>query len=196
MHMANEQYQQNSHKDKRKTWQLGLQTLERYWASFQVTTLFHNATNFFNQAITRMKSFSFFGWVGGVVGGDGGGWGVGGVGGVGVGGWGGWGGGGGRVHSSNAFTIWCCIPISRPPRVIRRFKRRSCVYHIDGLVQERHNSSVLGMELYIFLALTHRYYDVLCFKQYYLAYGSACHCKWLKAVFDHSFCLEALTNDF
>ena len=26
----------------------------------------------------------------------------------------------------NAFTIWCCIPISRPPRVIRRFKRRSC----------------------------------------------------------------------
>ena len=102
----------------------------------------------------------------------------------------------GRVHSSNAFTIWCCIPISRTPRVIRRFKRRSCVYHIDGLVQERHNSSVLGMELYIFLALTHRYYDVLCFKQYYLAYGSACHCKWLKAVFDLSFCLEALTNDF
>ena len=35
-----------------------------------------------------------------------------------------WGGGG--VLSSNAFTIWCCIPIIRPPRVIRRFKRRSC----------------------------------------------------------------------
>ena len=30
--------------------------------------------------------------------------------------------------NSNAFTIWCCIPISRPPRVIRRFKRRSCYY--------------------------------------------------------------------
>ena len=48
MHMANEQYQQNSHKW--KTWQLGFQTLEKYWASFQVTTLFHSATNFFNQA--------------------------------------------------------------------------------------------------------------------------------------------------
>ena len=47
MHMANEQYQQNSHK--RKTWQLGFQTLERYWASFQGITLFHSATNFFNQ---------------------------------------------------------------------------------------------------------------------------------------------------
>ena len=39
---------------------------------------------------------------------------------------GGGGGGGGGVLSSNAFTIWCCIPISRPPRVIRRFKRCSC----------------------------------------------------------------------
>ena len=39
---------------------------------------------------------------------------------------GGGGGGGGWVLSSNAFTIWCCIPIIRPPRVIRRFKRRSC----------------------------------------------------------------------
>ena len=35
-------------------------------------------------------------------------------------------GGGGGVLSSNAFTIWCCIPISRPPRVFRRFSRRSC----------------------------------------------------------------------
>ena len=26
-----------------------------------------------------------------------------------------------------AFTIWCCIPISRAPRVFRRFKRRSCL---------------------------------------------------------------------
>ena len=31
------------------------------------------------------------------------------------------------VLSSNAFTILCCIPISRPPRVFRRFKRRSCI---------------------------------------------------------------------
>ena len=50
MHMANEQYQQNSHKW--KTWQLSFQTLERYryWASFQITRLFHSATIFFNQA--------------------------------------------------------------------------------------------------------------------------------------------------
>ena len=38
------------------------------------------------------------------------------------------GGGEGVVLSSNAFNIWCCILISRPPRVIRRFKRRSCHY--------------------------------------------------------------------
>ena len=44
--MANEWYQQNSHKW--QTWPLltvGLPvTSERYWASFQVTRLFHNAT--------------------------------------------------------------------------------------------------------------------------------------------------------
>ena len=74
----------------------------------------HSATKS-TRPITRMKSFSFFYlfiFFGGVV----------------VVGW--WGGGWGRgwwwVLSSNAFTIWCCIPISRPPRVIRRFKRRSC----------------------------------------------------------------------
>ena len=36
------------------------------------------------------------------------------------------------------------------------------VYHIDGLVQERRNSSALALELthwsYVFLALTHRYH--------------------------------------
>ena len=50
MHMASEQYQQNSHKW--KTWQLGFQTSERYryWASFQITRLFDSATIFFNQA--------------------------------------------------------------------------------------------------------------------------------------------------
>ena len=48
MHMANEQYLQNSHKW--QTWQLGFQTLDRYWASFQVTRLFHSVTNFFTQA--------------------------------------------------------------------------------------------------------------------------------------------------
>ena len=80
-----------------KTWQLGFQTLERYSASFQVTRLF-----FSTMPITRIKSFYFyfyflfFFFLGG------------------------W------VLSSNAVTIWCCIPISRPPRVIRRFKRRSC----------------------------------------------------------------------
>ena len=36
-----------------KTWQLGFQTLERYWASFQVTRLFHSA-------ITRIKSCCVF----------------------------------------------------------------------------------------------------------------------------------------
>ena len=112
MHMANEQYQQSSHKW--KTWQLGFQTLERYWASFQVTTLFHSATIFFQPGrLLEWRVFNyyffmylfifiylfiylFFIFLGGA------------------------------VLSSNAFTIWCCIPISRPPRVIRRFKRRSC----------------------------------------------------------------------
>ena len=82
-----------------KTWQLDFQTLERYWASFQVTRLLHSA-------ITRIKScffFFFFFFLKG-------------------------GGGGGGGGSSNAFTIWCCILISRPPRVIRRFKRRSCLW--------------------------------------------------------------------
>ena len=77
-----------------KTWQLGFQTLERYWASFQVTRLFHSA-------ITRTKRFFFFFFEGG---------------------------GGVCVLSSNAFTIWCCILISRPPRVIRRFKHCSCFH--------------------------------------------------------------------
>ena len=113
-----------------KTWQLGFQTMERYryWASFQVTRLFHSATNLSARPITRLKSFSFFlffilfyyyffifllllllfiylfiyffffFFLGG----------------------------GGGVLSSNAFAIWCCIPISRPPRVIR-LKRRSCI---------------------------------------------------------------------
>ena len=39
-----------STKDFQDSWQLGFQTLERYWASFQVTRLFHSATIFFNQA--------------------------------------------------------------------------------------------------------------------------------------------------
>ena len=85
---------------------------------------------FSTRPITRMKSFSFFGGGGGVGwGGGGGGWWGWGVGGGGGGGWGGRvgrGGGGGGVLSSNAFTIWSCIPISMLPRVIRRFKRRSC----------------------------------------------------------------------
>ena len=74
MHMANEQYQQNS--QKWQTWQLGFQTLERCWASFQVTRLFHSATNFSTRLITRMKSvsfFFFFFFLGGGGGGGGGG---------------------------------------------------------------------------------------------------------------------------
>ena len=54
---------------------------------------------FSTRPMTRIKSFSFFFFAGG---------------------------GGRAVLSSNAFTIWCCIPISRPPWVIRRFKRHSC----------------------------------------------------------------------
>ena len=43
------------------------------------------------------------------------------------GGWGGGGGGGGVGGlSSNVFAIWWRILISVPPRVFRRFKRRSC----------------------------------------------------------------------
>ena len=32
----------------------------RYWASFQVTRLFHSATNLSARPISRLKSFSFF----------------------------------------------------------------------------------------------------------------------------------------
>ena len=102
---THKEYQQNSHRW--QTWQLGFQTLERYWASFQVTRLVHSATNFSTRLISKMKSFFIFLVC------------------VCVWGWGG-GGGGGGVLSSNAFTIWCFIPISRPLRVFRRFKRRSC----------------------------------------------------------------------
>ena len=115
------------------SWQLGFQTLERYWASFQVTRL-SQCNQFFQPGrLLEWRVFHFFIYFlfyffflggGGVwVWGGGGVWGCGGVGvgvGVGVCVWGG-------LLSSNAFTIWCCIPISRPPRVIRRFKRRSCL---------------------------------------------------------------------
>ena len=33
--------------------------------------------------------------------------------------------------------------------------------YIDKLVRERHNSSALAMELYVFLALTYRYVDYI-----------------------------------
>ena len=42
--------------------------------------------------------------------------------------------GGGRGAQLQGITIWCCIPISRPPRVFRRFKRRSCWNHLLTLV--------------------------------------------------------------
>ena len=105
-------------------------TSERYWASFPVNRLFHNATVsqcdhffccytricclklwIFTRLITRMKIFL-----------------------RGVGGRVGWSGGrglprfGGGALSSSVFTIWCRILISRPPRVYRRFKCRSCFY--------------------------------------------------------------------
>ena len=54
---------------------------------------------FSNRPITRINSFSFFFFF--LFGG---------------------GGGGMCVLSSNAFTSWCCIPISRPPRVIKTFQ--------------------------------------------------------------------------
>ena len=113
MYMANEQYQQNSHKW--KTWQLGFQTLQRYRYSelvFKSLDCFTVRPIFSTRPITRIKSFLFiyfilfyfFFW--------GGGWGL---------------------LSSNAFTIWCCIQILRPPRVIRRFKRRSCYVLLQSL---------------------------------------------------------------
>ena len=34
--------------------------------------------------------------------------------------------GGGVCAQLQCIIIWCCIPISRPPRVFRHFKRRSC----------------------------------------------------------------------
>ena len=98
--------------NKRQTWQSGFQWHWRYlyWASFQVTRLFHSATVFwmlhefvvlnFTRLITRMKIF----------------WGVG----MGMGG----------ALSSNVFTLWCRILISRPPWVFRRFKRRSCSVNV------------------------------------------------------------------
>ena len=61
MHMANEQYQQNSHKW--KTWQLGFQTLERYRYSelvFKSLDCFTVWPIFSTRPITRIKSFSFF----------------------------------------------------------------------------------------------------------------------------------------
>ena len=61
MHMANEQYQQNSHKW--KTWQLGFQTLERYRYSelvFKSLDCFTVRPIFSTRPITRIKSFSFF----------------------------------------------------------------------------------------------------------------------------------------
>ena len=104
MHMANEQYQQNSHGNSiNKT-----ATSERLdsWASrlwrgieldFKSLHCFTVRPIFSTWPITILEWRVFFFFVGG------------------------------GVLSSNAFTIWCCIPISRPPRVIRRFKRRSCM---------------------------------------------------------------------
>ena len=108
MLMANEQYQQNSHGNSiNKT-----ATSERLdsWASrlwrgielvFKSLHCFTVRPIFSTRPITRMKIFSLFLVLFFFL--------------------------GGGVLSSNAFTIWCCIPISRPPRVIRRFKRRSCL---------------------------------------------------------------------
>ena len=78
----------------------------RYWRGnelvFKSLDCFTVRPFFSTRLITRMKSFSLFFFIF---------WG---------GGW--WAG----LLSSNAFTIWCCIPISRSRRVFRRFKRRSC----------------------------------------------------------------------
>ena len=116
--MANERYQQNSHKW--QTWPpltVGLPvTSERYWASFQVTRLFHKVTvsqcdHFFaatyvfvvwnfTRLITRLKSFFLF-FLTSI--------------------W--WG-------SPQLQCIYYLrrILISKPPRVFRRIKRRSCLH--------------------------------------------------------------------
>ena len=49
-------WQTNSINKTATSWQLGFQTLKRYWASFQVTV----RPVFSTRPITRMKSFSFF----------------------------------------------------------------------------------------------------------------------------------------
>ena len=117
MHMANEQYQQNNHKWKTYSWASrlwrGIELVFKSLDCFTVRPNFFQPDRLLEWSVFHFIYFHlfiyFFWGVGG--GGGGGGW-----------GWG-WG-----VLSSNAFTIWCCIPIIRPPRVIRRFKRRSCFF--------------------------------------------------------------------
>ena len=113
--------QQNSHKWQTSVDSLGFQwvTSERYWASFQVTKLFHKATVShcdlilllhvfvvwnFTRLITRLKSFFFFStliW---------------------------WG-----STQLQSFYYLRRILISRPPRVFRRSKRRSCYWMLFNL---------------------------------------------------------------
>ena len=72
MHMANEQYQQNSHKW--QTWQLGFQTFERYWV-FRSLDCFTVRSIFQPGWLLEWRFFLFFsffggcgcGWGGGVV---------------------------------------------------------------------------------------------------------------------------------
>ena len=139
MHMANEQYQQNSHKAQVKDFDSWASRLWRGTSNelvFKSLDCFTVRPIFSTRPITRIKSFFFFFWGGGG------------------------GGGGGGVLSSNAFTIWCCIQISRPPRVIRRFERRSCfLSHWQLLLHDAHRWKLMFFEspfLFSYNVITHK----------------------------------------
>ena len=77
------------------------------------------------------------------------------------------------VLSSNAFTIWYCIPISRPPRVFRRFKRRSVISYCVLL----NSMCNLRYFLFIYIILFQQSYFYLC--ECIIFYCRNCTCqKW------------------
>ena len=141
MQMANEQHQLNSHNTSDRLDSQASSDIGETWIELVlVTRLFHSATvsqcdhfldatciccsklNCFTVRLFHSATifgmlhvfvvWNFFFFFGGGGGGGGGGWGA---------------------LSSNVFTVWWCILISRPPRVFRHFKRRPCsTLLIDG----------------------------------------------------------------
>ena len=132
MHMANEQYQQNSQtpgavcktgtSERLDSW------ASRLWRGIEL--VFKSLDCFFQPCRLlelRVFIFIFFG-------------------------------GGEGVLSSNAVTIWCCIPISRPPRVIRHFKRRSCsLSFVPNFYNDLHEIKLLFVSLWLCVYHVSRY---------------------------------------